>query len=143
MSLSSVRTLFIRPEFGLLVIRTTLGLTLFYFGLSKFLGGQHVLAQIGKSIEGIGISAPDGTPMPLFFGIIAALTEMIGGLLLTLGLLFRPTSALLIFMMAVATISKYTQTDGDFSAWAHPFTYTLVLLGLLFTGPGQLSMQRD
>lgn len=143
MSLSSVRTLFIRPEFGLLIIRATLGLTLLYFGLAKFLGGQPVLIQIGKSIEVIGISAPDSTPMPLFFGIMAALTEMIGGLLMTLGLFFRSTTALLIFVMTVATISKYAQTGGDFSLWAHPFTYTLVLLGLLFTGPGQLSMQRD
>lgn len=143
MALSSVKVLFVRPEFGLLVIRASVGALLAYYGLMKFLDGQERLAELGKAVENVGLSAPDGTPMPLFFGIMAATAELAGGVLLVLGFLFRPAAALLVFVMTVATVTTYGMSEGDLTRWGHPLVFSLVLLGLLFTGPGRLSIQKD
>ncbi|MCC5807882.1 MAG: DoxX family protein [Opitutales bacterium] len=143
MQLSSVKVLFVRPEFGLLVIRVSVGALLAYYGLMKFMDGQDRLVGLGKAIENVGIPAPDGTPMPLFFGIMAAAAELAGGVLLVIGFLFRPAAALLVFVMAVATATTYGMSEGDLTRWGHPLIFTLVLLGLLFTGPGRMSIQKD
>ncbi len=143
MNAASVKALFARPEFGLLVIRVSVGALLAYYGLMKFLDGKERLAGLGKAIENVGIPAPDGTPMPLFFGIMAAAAELAGGILLVVGFLFRPAAALLVFVMTVATVTTYAMSEGDLTRWGHPLIFTLVLFGLLFTGPGRISIQRD
>ncbi len=143
MNFASVKDLFTRPEFGLLIIRVSVGAFLAYYGLTKFLDGTDRLAALGKAIENVGIPAPDGTPMPMFFGIMAAAAELAGGVLLVVGYLFRPAAALLVFVMTVATVTTYGSSEGEITQWGHPLIFTLVLLGLLFTGPGRLSIQKD
>lgn len=143
MNLSSVKSLFMRPEFGLLIIRVSLGALLAYYGLLKFLDGQDRLTGLGKAIENVGIPAPDGTPLPLFFGIMAAAAELGGGILLVIGFLFRPAAVLLLFVMTVATFTMHGASEGDMTQWGHPFVFALVLLGMLFTGPGRLSFQKE
>jgi len=143
MALGSIKVLFQKQNFGLLFIRLCLGGIMIMAGLSKFQGGKEGLSGVGKAIEVIGVSAPDGSILPFFFGIMAAGTELLGGLALIVGYLFRPAVVGLLGVMAVATTLMYNLSDGDMSKFGYPMFVWMVLFGLLFTGPGTMSVQKD
>ena len=140
--LFSMQSLFHRPELGLLIIRVAVGASLFWFGLQKFLGGQDVLRAVGSNVSKLGIAVPQDTVLPLFFGIMAALVQSLGGALLVVGFAMRSAVAALLLVMLVALTTAYQQ-NGAFQSWGYPLIMVTTLLGLLFTGPGRLSIQKD
>jgi len=131
-----------RPETGLLVIRLALGLIFIEAGWSKFSGGQSVLHQVGSAVQYIGIDPGRSTAMTLFLGIAAAGSELLGGLLLLVGWLFRTSTLLLMLTMAVAVALKVEQSGGDIREFGYPLLAGLVLFGLFLTGPGRISVQK-
>jgi putative oxidoreductase len=138
-----MQALFHRPELGLLIIRVAVGASLFWYGLQKFLGGQEALAAVGSNVSKLGIAVPTDTVLPLFFGIMAALVQSLGGALLVVGFAMRTAVAALLFVMLVALATAYDQSGGSFQSWGYPLIMVTTLLGLLFTGPGRLSIQKD
>jgi putative oxidoreductase len=74
---------------------------------------------------------------PEFWGLMAALGEALGGLLLVLGLLFRPAVLALAFVMFVATINHWVTGMGT---PAHSFKNFWFFVGLLAGGPGRYSL---
>jgi putative oxidoreductase len=75
---------------------------------------------------------------PAFWGFVAALAEFGGGILLMLGLLFRPALTLLLGTMAVAALGHISgQIDGG--PW-HATEMATVFVALLLTGPGRYSL---
>jgi putative oxidoreductase len=120
-------------DVGLLILRLGLGLGfLFYHGWDKLMGGPERWAQVGGAVTYLGI----GFWHP-FFGFVAALSESVGGLLIALGLFFRPACALLSGTMLVAVVMHYSTGQGT---PAHAFKNAFVLLGLIFVGPGKYSL---
>jgi putative oxidoreductase len=118
---------------GLLVIRLGVGLGfLFYHGWGKLTGGPERWAQVGGAMRYIGIDFGH-----TFFGFMASFSESIGGVLIALGLFFRPVCALLAFTMVMATMSHYGSGRGN---PAHPFKNAFFLIGLIFVGPGKYSL---
>lgn len=118
---------------GLLVVRLGFGLGfLFYHGWGKLTGGPERWAGVGSAIENLGIGFGH-----TFFGFMAAFSESIGGLLIALGLFFRPVCALLWFTMVVAAINHYASDRGS---PAHAMKNSFLFLGLLFVGPGKYSL---
>tara|TARA_B100001248_G_scaffold261719_1_gene253865 strand:+ start:19580 stop:19990 length:411 start_codon:yes stop_codon:yes gene_type:complete len=129
---------FAKPNFGLLLLRILLGAMMVMHGVPKFLGGSALLTEIGQKMAVLGI-----TFAPLFWGFCAALLETLGGVLLVLGFLFRPTALLFVFMF---TVNAYylCNTGADFlNATAYPLEMAIVFLGLLFIGPGKLSVDKE
>ncbi len=136
-----------RPDLGLLVVRVVFGLIITIFGVGKLLGGGAMLAGIGGSLAKFGI-----TFAPMFWGLLSALTEMLGGLCIFLGVFFRPAAALLFFNMIVATTFMWGH-GPDFSSYGafmnyvgtidSPLTFCVVFLALLFTGPGKYALQKS
>lgn len=124
-------------EFGLLVIRVALGLTLFAHGAQKLFGwfGGGGLAGTGGFFEQMGFRP--GRTMAL----LAGLGEAAGGLGMALGLLTPFAAAGIIAVMTVAIVSVHIE-KGFFSTnggYEFPLLNALVAFGLVFIGPGPLS----
>jgi putative oxidoreductase len=118
---------------GLLVLRLGFGLGFLWFhGLPKLLGGPERWARVGESMGNFGISVA-----PQWWGFAAALTEGLGGVLLAVGLVFRPTSLALAFVMIVAAQSHVVSGEGSV---AHAFKNIWLFLGLVLIGPGSYSL---
>lgn len=122
---------------GLLIIRVGLGaMFVMVHGYPKIMGGPGLWETVGRAMGNLGIDF-----FATFWGFAAALVETVGGIFLSLGLLFRPTALLLTFVMLVATMSHLADGTGVFGA-AHPIEIGLVLLGLVFVGPGKYSVDK-
>ena len=85
-----------------------------------------------------------GIPFPLLNAYMAATTEIVGVVLLTLGLLTRAISIPLIVVMIVAIVTVHL--PNGFSAGANgfeiPLYYMLFLLVFLAHGGGKFSLDR-
>jgi len=124
-------------EFGLLVIRVALGLTLAAHGAQKLFGwfGGGGLAGTGGFFEQMGFRP--GRVMAL----MAGLGEALGGLGIALGLLTPFAAALVLAVMTVAIVSVHLE-KGFFSSnggYEFPLLNAAVAFGLVFIGPGPLS----
>jgi len=120
----------------LLFARTILGLFfIFVHGLPKIMGGPDRWEGVGGALSNLGITFwPEG------FGLIAALSEFIGGILLILGLWFRPATLFIMLTLKVASISKIA--SGGISSAAHPVEVLLFLMVLFAIGPGKYSIDK-
>jgi putative oxidoreductase len=138
-----IKSIFQRPDLGLLIIRAALAVVLIIAGWNKFQGGEATLNAVGANIKYMGIEPGTNNVVTFFFGIMAAGAELVGGLLLLIGFLFRSASVPLIVTMLVATLYKFQTSGGDFTQYGYPLVVLLVLVGLLFTGPGKYCLQKD
>ena len=124
------------PDFGLLLMRVVLGGAMIAHGVPKFLAGKGRLQWVGEQMAHLGI-----TFYPVFWGFMAALTEVVGGLFLVLGFLFRTSSALLAFTMVVAALYHF-QAGSAFNLTGYPVSMLAVFVGLIFLGPGKFAVGR-
>jgi len=124
-------------HFGLLAMRVGLGLMFIIHGSGKIFGGPEMWAKVGQAISLWGINF-----FPALWGFMAAFAEFGGGILLILGFLFRPAALLLAITMAVATTMHLSQGDA-FGTWSHAAELGIVFLGLLFVGPGKISLDGE
>lgn len=121
---------------GLLIFRIGLGIMMITHGLPKLMGGPDFWEKVGGAMNNIGINF-----YPVFWGLMAALTETFGGFLLVLGLAFRPACILLAFTMCMASINHFASGDGLGGA-SHAMELGFVFLGLIFIGPGRYSIDK-
>jgi putative oxidoreductase len=122
-------------DLGLLVIRVGIGLGMFYFqGLPKLMGGAAGLETVGSAMGHLGI-----TFGYYYWGLLAAIAEGLGGLLLAAGLIFRPAAAAMAFVMLMAFIE---QLSRPMPVPVHPFNNFWVFVGLFIAGPGRHSLDR-
>jgi putative oxidoreductase len=118
---------------GLLVARIGFGFGfVWYHGLPKLTGGVQRWAGTGDAMAHLGITSGHE-----WFGLAAAIAEGVGGLLIALGLFFRPAALALACVMVVATISHMATGEGT---PAHAFKNTFLFLGLFLIGPGRYSI---
>ena len=127
---------FLNPyrDVGLLVIRVGLGLSFMVHGWPKLIGGPDKWTGLGGAMSTLGISV-----FPMFWGLSAAVTELVGGALLVIGLGTRPVSALLAFTMFVAFMMHFQAGDG-FRGYSHALEDGVVFLGLILLGAGKYSL---
>jgi putative oxidoreductase len=129
-------------DLGLLILRILIGLSFLAHGLPKLEGGSEYWIKLGKSMAFVGV-----TSYPIFWGLMSALTESVGGFLLLIGFCFRPACLFLVINMAVATMMHFHMTPGGFmDKWfvaSHAIELGSVFLSLLLIGPGRFSMDRE
>ncbi|MBD3275183.1 MAG: DoxX family membrane protein, partial [Candidatus Marinimicrobia bacterium] len=115
---------------GLLWMRVLVGLGIMTHGYPKIFGGR---------MEGFtNLTADLGFPLPGFFAWLAALTELLGGLLLAVGAGTRVTALLLFGTMLVAA---FMQHGGDpFNEKEMALLYLTFAGTLMLTGPGKYSI---
>jgi len=119
---------------GLLLLRIGLGIMFVLHGWPKLAGGPERWAGVGGAMSNYGI-----TFAPTFWGFLAAVSEFGGGILLLLGLFFRPASIFLFFTMLVAA-TMHLQKGDAFSDYSHAIELAIVFFSLYFTGPGRYSL---
>lgn len=123
---------------GLLIIRLVIGLLFVGHGAQKLFGwfGGYGIKGTGGWFESIGIK-PGAT-----MALLAGLTELIGGLLFTLGLL-TPLAGI---MIAATMVMAIVKVHGPNGLWAteNGYEYNLILIavtiGVALTGPGQYAL---
>lgn len=123
-------------DLALLVMRVGLGVMMMYHGVPKLLGGPERWVAVGGAMGNIGI-----TFAPAFWGLCAGLAEAGGGLLLALGLFFRPAATAMIFTMIMAATTNFATGKGLFGA-SHAIEVGIALTGLWIAGPGWHSLDR-
>ncbi len=116
---------------GLLVLRIGIGLAFILHGFPKlFLGGAAGLAK--------GLAAT-GIPGGIVGAYLAGIAEIVGGILLVLGLLTRPAGVVMAFNMLVAL--TFHLSKGDlFLTYSHAIESGIVFLALLISGAGKFSL---
>ena len=120
-------------DIGLLIFRLGFGIGfLFFHGWGKISGGPEMWQGVGGAMSNYGITFGH-----TFFGFLAAFAEGVGGLLIALGLFYRPIMAMLAFTMLTAFVNHVVSGQGS---PAHAFKNMFVAGGLLPLGPGKYSL---
>ena len=123
-------------DFGLLVLRLGVGVMFLFHGWPKLMGGPVKWEALGTAMGYLGIHV-----IPVFWGLMAALSEFFGGVCLILGVVFRPACLLLLGTMAVAATMHLQRGDG-LQVASHAIELGFVFFGLLFVGPGRFGFGR-
>ncbi len=119
-------------DLGLLLLRVGLGIAFIIHGWPKITGGTEMWRNLGSGV---------GLPIPVVFGLLAAIGEFVGGILLLLGWFFRPACILLTCTMLGAMTYHIKQGDG-FNTYSHALESAIVFAGLILIGPGAYSIDR-
>ncbi len=119
------------PDLGLLVFRLFIGLSMaFAHGLSK-------VPPSSMFIDGV---AGMGFPLPTLFAWGAGLSELLGGLLIAVGLFTRPAALSLGVTMAIAAFVAHAADPFERKEMALLYLVACVLL--CFQGAGRFSLDR-
>jgi putative oxidoreductase len=106
------------------------------FGLSLALG--HGLPKVTGNMAGFAEGvAKLGFPAPTFFAWCAALSELVGGLLVAVGLFTRPAALMAAFTLAVAV---YRHRVDPFGTLEKALVFLTVFLAVVLAGPGPWSL---
>jgi putative oxidoreductase len=114
-----------------------------YWGWQFFVAGKGKLVDLEKVA---GYFQELGIPFAKLNALMAGSTEMVGGLLLLLGLESRLVSVPLAFVMLVAyataeqEVLKNLFSDPDAFVTAAPFQFLFAVLLVLVFGPGKFSL---
>lgn len=106
------------------------------FGLSMALGHglSKVTGDMSQFAAGVGAL---GFPFPLFFAWCASLAELVGGLLVAVGLFTRPAAAFVGFTMLVALFRNRAEAFGRMEM---ALLYFTVMLAVVLMGAGPWSL---
>ena len=120
-------------DIGLLILRVGVGLAFFwYHGYPKLAGGPEMWQRIGDAVSNIGITFAHPV-----WGLAAALSEGVGGLLFAAGLFFRPVCVALLGVMVMATIDQFGR---EMPQPEHALKNAFVFAGMFFVGPGRYTV---
>jgi len=123
---------------GLLLLRLFVGFGLAAHGFTKFFG-EHGIAGFAGFLKSLGV------PSPETMAYVSAGTELVGGVLVAIGLLTRLAAVPLAFNMFVAAFTAH-RASYFITNTPPKMEYTLnldaVFLALMFTGPGRYSLDQ-
>ncbi|WP_343744564.1 DoxX family protein [Chitinophaga sp.] len=111
-----------------LVLRIGIGVLFLVFGIQKIMGGPGMWAFLGGTLKMVGISQ-----WPVFWGFMAMLAEVAGGIALITGFFIRPAAVALLFTMAIATLFKIS-SGAPFSDTAFPLSMMIVFAACIIGG---------
>ncbi|MBC7653946.1 MAG: DoxX family protein [Oligoflexus sp.] len=123
-------------DLGLLVGRVGLGGMMMFHGLPKLMASPAKWAALGGTMQNLGINF-----LPTFWGFMAGFSEGFGGLLIILGLLFRPAAIFIILTLIVAVTNHFVSGEGWIGA-SHAIETGLAFFVLFFVGPGKYSVDK-
>jgi putative oxidoreductase len=121
---------------GLLLLRVGIGVMFMGHGGQKLFEGPERWAALGVEMERFGLGFS-----PEFWGLLAALAEGGGGLLLALGLFTRLAMFPLAFTMAVA-VSRHVALDHSFTRTSHAVEALILFVSVFIIGPGRYSLDQ-
>jgi putative oxidoreductase len=121
---------------GLLVLRIGIGSMFIFHGWPKLQGGPAGWERLGHSMEYVGISF-----LPIFWGFMAMVAEVFGGLCLITGIGVREASAFMLFTMSIAAIANLTMGYG-LEGIVEIIEVSSALLTLLIAGGGKFTLNK-
>jgi putative oxidoreductase len=121
-------------DMGLLILRIGIGVMFLYHGAPKMFGGPENWTGLGQAMSTFGIHF-----LPGFWGFMSAFAEFFGGILIILGLFFRPACILLTINLMVATSMHLNRGDG-LAVASHAIEDGIVFLSLILIGLGKYSL---
>jgi putative oxidoreductase len=123
-------------EAGLLLLRVSLGLLLIIVAAPALMGGSARWAHFGADIRATGLHSH-----LQLWGFLGALTACIGGVLMIFGLFFR-VGVLLALVVALVHALAVWKTTRAFYPSMLALETAIILLSLLFVGPGKYSVDK-
>ena len=122
-------------DFGLLLLRVSVGVLFILYTAPALMGGPSAWAHFGAGARSLGIHSH-----LQLFGFLAALLGCIGAVLIIFGLFFRP-GVLVLLVLAIG--HAIGVKHGTSFRNALPFIeMCFVLVGILFVGPGKYSVDK-
>jgi len=118
-------------ELGITLLRVFTGLSM---AVAHGTGKMPPPPELIEAVKAIGL------PLPTACAWAAALCEVVGGVLLAIGLFTRPAAACILFTMAVAAFAVH---GGDsYGERELALLYGAVALAFLTLGSGRMSLDR-
>jgi putative oxidoreductase len=122
-------------DLGLLIARVGFGLSFVWFhGYPKLIGGPERWEVFGRAMSNVGITFGYE-----WWGLLAALSETVGGLLFATGLFFRPACLALLGVMTFATIEQYARPMPQPE---HALKNAFIFAGMFLVGPGRYAIDQ-
>ncbi|WP_212001130.1 DoxX family protein [Chitinophaga sp. HK235] len=115
-------------QIAFLVLRIGLGILFVIFGIQKLQGGTATWEFLGGTLKTIGISK-----WPAFWGLLATLSELLGGIALITGFFIRPAAVALLGTMIVATLFKVA-SGAPFAEVSYPLAMGIVFISFIIGG---------
>ena len=122
-------------EFGLLLLRVSLGAIFIIVVGPVLMGGNGAWSRFGSGVRVLGFHSHFG-----IWGFIGALFVCLGAMLMIFGLFFR-LGVLLCLAVAVLYALTASRSGGVHGAML-PVELCVVLLSVLFIGPGKYSVDK-
>ncbi len=127
------------PDLGLLLLRLIMGAVGFYHGSQKLFGAFDGVG-VAKFAEALGKM---NVPFPYLSAVLAGGAELVGGLLMAVGLCTRIGAAFFAFTMGVAiTLAHPDHFGADKNGMEYPLTLGVICLALVLSGAGRFSADR-
>ena len=124
-------------ETGLLLIRASLGVIFIIIIAPVLWSGQNSWEHFGSAMRHL-----DFHSHYKFWGFVGALAGCAGGVLMILGLFFRVGVLLALVVMLVHLVAIW-DSSGGFHARMPALEMSILLLSLLFIGPGKYSVDKN
>lgn len=119
-------------DLGRLILRLALATVFIFHGSQKLFG-----AFGGPGLEGFaGYLSSLGVPLPGLNALLAALSELLGGLALLTGLGARLMGIPLVITMLVASFTAHSGFNAQSGGMEYPLTLALATAALSLIGPG-------
>ena len=115
-----------------------LGLLFLRLGIGLIMAFAHGMGKIPPAEGFIGFVGTLGFPVPIAFAWLAALSEFIGALFISLGLATRLSSLTVAGTMFVAAFMAHGA--DPFAKQEKAILYLIVCIAIFFTGPGKYSV---
>jgi putative oxidoreductase len=122
-------------DFGLLLLRVSVGILFILYTAPALMGGPSAWAHFAAGARNWGIHSHFQ-----IWGFVIALLGCIGGVLVIFGLFFRP-AVLLLLVLGIGHAMGVKHGGGWRTAFPS-IEMCFVLAGILFVGPGKYSVDK-
>ena len=122
-------------EAGLLLLRLSLGCFFLYLSAPVLIGGAAKWAHFAAPLRHLGLHSH-----LQWWGLAGALVQTIGSVLMIFGLFFRIGVILVLICLTTHALSIWK--IGSIVAYASLLA-CLILVSLLFVGPGRMSVDKE
>jgi len=122
-------------DFGLLLLRVSVGILFILYTAPALMGGPSAWAHFGAGARNWGIHSHFQ-----IWGFVIALLGCVGGVLIIFGLFFRP-AVLLLLVLGIGHAIGVRHGSGWRTALPS-IEMCFVLAGILFVGPGKYSVDK-
>ncbi len=129
----------VTADLGLLIARVSIGL---FTALGHGWGKVFPPGGFGPDEQMISGVRAMGFPLPTFFAWSASLSELLGGLLLALGLFTRPSALFVAITMFIAAFVVHADAPlfGPPPNKEYALLFFIPAVMFMFTGPGRFSI---